>query len=1809
MKIYNKNGVEILDVNVSDESYRYRTIMGDNSITLMFTMFEYIEIEIDSYIDYQGERYTLRKPQIPVMNDTENFDYTALFESAGSLLSKYKFRDYSNRLKFSMTGKPLDFIQAVIHNLNLRDSGWIVGTCIDAVEKTLSFNHTYIKDVLRQVAEAFKTEFEIIGKQINLKKLEYNKSNPLSLSYGRGNGFKSGVKRDNVGNSKAFEILFVQGGEKNINTSEYGSPELLLPKSQALKYDGSKFEGEEGYISQNAREYISDNLGLSIQRNKTLSTKVEDSVDLSNIYPSRIGSVSTVVVVNADKNYYDITDSSIPDALDYDDCLIAGETMTIIFQSGMLAGREFDCNYNHSARKFEIVPAELDGIAMPGGVYVPTVGDKYAIFGIQLPEAYFCDNVTKTGASWELFKEAVKYFYDNEDEKFSFTGVLDPIWASYDWVNIGGKIILGGFISFTAEFQQTPALIRITGVKDFINFPHKPEIELSNVTSGGGYGSSIKDIPNTETVIQESKKEVVRFAKRGFRDAQETAKMIQDSLLNFTGSISPITVQTMQLLVGDESLQFEFVENSSSTASIPHAETYNPTTKQFSSAAGVLQHKSLGITTISSSHTASEYKWWAMSAFISAVLDEADKSYYLYAKCSKTANTGVFLLSETAIAIEQVAGYYHLLVGILNAERDSDRSYSPLYGYSELTPGRLTTKKIVSPSGNVYFDLDTGNGDGEIAGNIKFRSTGGTLKDIPTALTETQTAAAEDATSKVNAVQVGGNNLLSNSLGMYGFVAQNGVIVDINQPDPIGGNSATLLALHSGKWDFYRRVDGLTAGKQYTFSVWIKLGTASNFVVTPNNTIAWNTLNAQVQVSGGTGWQRLICVFTAYGTGAVNLHIGGNLESLVQGDGTVYVYGWRLVEGNEDIQSQIAETNDYLNAIQADLQAQIDGQVISWFQEYDPFTTNYPASLWTTDEEKNRHANDTFTNTLTGWSWRWAMVSGNWGWVWISDTATAKALALAATAQDTADSKRRVFTSTPAPPYEVGDLWAQGASGDFMKCDVERLTGSYNSADWSKGSKYTDDTTVNNLQIGGVNLFRNTRGVVFQITAVPGGDGHEQVVMPGIIATLEANVQYTFSVKTTGTWGIAASNSNTVQAYLLKDGAYTKFYGMDTNPRTFTPDTAGEYHLRLDVNDNRYTHSFWDFQIEKGNKQTDYKPSTYDTQIQIDNITSDNVLSAAEKGGQLSLWNDAVSVKAKLNTLATTYAITTENTAYNTAFQALANYLNGGTTWSSGTPAWLASLITNTTIVGTTYRQKWNDYYAAEEALRAAINTKANALISTAQTTANTANTTANTATANIADMFNSNKATPADKVELKRRLMEIEGEYERIYEQADAIAYYLDDSFYDLGADLVNQLTTITADMSVTSTIDGTLLSTRFANYYAKRDVLIGEINTAMNIKAVAAKAEADAQAYLKEAIAQTTEINGGLLLAAALCARDAEGSVRAYLNGLQSKPYAVGAGVTGWGTGAEAAKSWLDFLGNAKFGNLRIGINGDGTCCIEDTAGVTRLEFSSKPIPALATLLAASGQDTTVSNIAKTLTVSSTWDFPNTITVVNDGSELTVAATLYVDISTPPGGNASAKGDVYLLKDGVVYANINSLFVIGVGALENSDTLTFSEKLTSVPAGIYTLRLVSTKIGSSTISVTLSASTVRAYYAIDNRSLLLGSDGMSLIWNLNQYFHMKAGAVAYRGAWDVPAGLGGASINSSGSVVSGSFWGKINATDKVVKSGNNYTITHNIGGTNYSLILTPISTNVPYFSSKSANTIVVTCAGGFDFVLIRTK
>nr|DAI39166.1 MAG TPA: Putative tail protein [Caudoviricetes sp.] len=683
-----------IDVLPTDESYRYRSIMGEHTLTLYFALPSYTDIPTGAWCEFTNERYTLNQPAKIVKHNTRHFEYTLTMDSEGVNLKNYKFRNPNDKtLKFPFTASPRYHIQILVDCLNMIDSGWQVGNCIEASEKLVSYNHNNCLEALEMIAKAFETEYEIIGKTIHLHKVEYFKDNPLPLQYGKGKGFKTGVSRTTE--QSRITRLYVQGGERNIDRSKYGNKELLLPKSQEYVYEGVTF--------------LSDDKGLSIaiknaQNNGFVN---EQSLDLSHIYPKRKGTITEVFEVDHDKHFYDFTDTSIPQALDFNAMQIKGEKMLIYFESGMLSGREFEVQkYDHNQKRFQLVPKEEDGVTMPNDIFKPAIGNEYSFYNMQMPNAYICDDNTKTGASWEMMKEACKYFYENRTDMFTFTGDLDGIWAKKNWVNVGGRLKMGAYINFLdTEFQRTPVAIRIVGLKEYVNNPYSPQIELSNKVQGHSFVSEMRKLQNQEVYFGELNKRTQSLTKRSWRDAQETIKQIEAAFPEYTKSIVPATVQTMMALIGNKATQFDFVVSKTNPVKTPHTLYFDKNTKQINAGSGWLKHFTLGTTDINPNRDANSYKYWNIPAFVSGRLDDKAKTYYLYIKASKTAETGEFILSENKIDIEQEVGFYHFLYATVNSEYEGERGIAKLNGFTEITGGQIKTDKITSGNGEQYIHL------------------------------------------------------------------------------------------------------------------------------------------------------------------------------------------------------------------------------------------------------------------------------------------------------------------------------------------------------------------------------------------------------------------------------------------------------------------------------------------------------------------------------------------------------------------------------------------------------------------------------------------------------------------------------------------------------------------------------------------------------------------------------------------------------------------------------------------------------------------------------------------------------------------------------------------------------------------------------------------------------------------------------------------------------------------------------------------------------------------------------------------------
>lgn len=700
--IYNAKGTKIIDVTDLEGSYCDRSIMGGSTLQVVVRSEKAISFPLGSYVDYLGHRYTLMYPESIKKQHSKSLEYTLLLHGEEELLAQCIVKDTSAvpyRVKFALTAKPIDFVRFVVASLNKHfGGGWQVGEVIDATEQTLAFNHEYCLGALSRVAETFNTEYSIEGKKVSLGKVSIMADNPLPMSYGSGNGFRPGTGRHNDGKKSAIGKLYVEGGTRNIDYSSYGSQTLLLPKSATLEYNG--------------RTYRTDADGMYITCNEAVGT-AEGSFDGSSVYPSRIGTVSEVIEA---KYGYDFTDTSIPENLDYNDYRIKGEKAVVVFQTGALTGREFALEqtkdkltgYIHSERKFRLVSEEQDGFRMPGGNFVPKPGDKYAVFNITLPTEYLSD------ASRKLLDEAVRYFDSVINPPYLFSGEVDPIWAKKEWLRVGGYMQPGAHILFSdPQYHPEGSVIRVTGVRTPLDHPYAPQLTLSSAPSTGQSVSNALSKLEAEPVLAEQKyRRTVRQLSQSWQQVNQAKAMIEEAYKDMGSSISAPTITAMQMILGDEYGQFRFYESGTSVIAIPYPLTFDPDTMQLSIRQCELQHYVYGSdgTRPSADLVGGRIPLarWSIAPWTSPALD-AGNAYYIYA-VTKGSTCNIELAEKPRHTGETVIDgvySYTFPVGILTStdKHTQSRSFVPLHGYTEITPGQLVTDHIKSATGTVDIDL------------------------------------------------------------------------------------------------------------------------------------------------------------------------------------------------------------------------------------------------------------------------------------------------------------------------------------------------------------------------------------------------------------------------------------------------------------------------------------------------------------------------------------------------------------------------------------------------------------------------------------------------------------------------------------------------------------------------------------------------------------------------------------------------------------------------------------------------------------------------------------------------------------------------------------------------------------------------------------------------------------------------------------------------------------------------------------------------------------------------------------------------
>ena len=674
------------------------------------------------------------------------------------------------------------------------------GSCLGALSqiyevwKNVGWVHTY--DSVR--------DKEIIT--IGRTSLRDSENTSDSYAYGIGNGLTS-IKKAAANEDEFATRLYVYGSERNIQTRYYNGlnihdkdsvniVNLMLPPEKWGKTNGLP-DARKAYLQ--ADDALIEKYGL-IPR-----TVYFDGNENEEIYPSITGLTSLDVrdaMIEAGEG-----DSSMLPEAGYEfpidkfsfvmftddkgdaqhikanpnweatvlgvgfDIFEQGKLTengyaTISMKSGACAGREFKVKANRVIKDGQSLTIERTwdeslGMGFPNSFYPVKEGDQFVLLDIPMPDYYIAL------AQKRLLEAGEKLLSD-------YTRVSPLYEPSVDSFKVkkGTKILQEGM--YMQVYDQD--IIDTEDNRDYIlidslSIDEKGDLPTYKVTlreqkrSGRTFGTLEGMIEDAKKSTDDEIKRQRIYTDRRFRSAQETISMLQEAFDGYTEGINPVTIETMSLLVGNEALQFKFTATRDSLSAVPCPLSYNNDTKQLSSVPASLIHLTLGIDAITTqSMPAGSYMSWDLPEWYSAQLDDPSKQYYVYAKVSVTAGgEATYLLSETAIGMSEVEGYYHLLIGIINSEYVGARDFVTVYGFTEVLPGQITTDIIRDADSNLIIDLlnatITAKNGAKIIGDVEFGTNSTGLSN----LSEWQSLESEVGSLGVSVQKASRQNLLANS--------------------------------------------------------------------------------------------------------------------------------------------------------------------------------------------------------------------------------------------------------------------------------------------------------------------------------------------------------------------------------------------------------------------------------------------------------------------------------------------------------------------------------------------------------------------------------------------------------------------------------------------------------------------------------------------------------------------------------------------------------------------------------------------------------------------------------------------------------------------------------------------------------------------------------------------------------------------------------------------------------------------------------------------------------------------------------------
>jgi hypothetical protein len=657
------------------------SLLGEDIVVISVQSAEPIEFRLGDRIDVFGKTYTLN--QLPAVKKTGEriFDYNLNFEGVQYELLDAQFLLPDSTVGDSFTGNLLSFLEILVSNANRVFSGkWIVGECPNETEyKTLTFSAENCLAVLQNICEEYSQEFEIEqdDKGSNgIRTLHIRTAGaafPYTFRYGRTGGLYE-LTRQNINSKNIATRLFAYGGNRNIPNSYLtarNSNKLCLPAKNK----------NTSYI-QNA--VAVDAFGIK-----------ENTKTFDEIFPNRYGEVTA----RGDK-YYAFVDDTMNFDLNEKDTegntkwLISGVNATVHFNTGNLAGYEFDVHkYDHATKTIELVSfKDENGLEFPdqtSAAFQFAAGDKYFFIDINLPDAYI------TEAEQKLQTEAAEYYNQNSQPQVQYGLQIDENFIKQfaGELTVVNLFAVGDYIHVQDSDISVDKSIRITAYTRDLLRTYKYSITLGESVTKSIITRLIAEQKGIDKIIEINNLANPAKARRRWRDGQELLSMVFDVEGDYyTEKIKPLSIDTSLLSVGAKSTQFGL----SGTVFQPN---YGGNKNEIKVTGGTLVHY-----TIDENAT----KTWTLASN-TTTLDTDSKAYYIYAKCQRSGNAGNIIFSTAQINVESDTDYYHFWIGIVNSvdETMNVRSIALSYGFSMVNGRFIKTGRIESSGGTgSFFDLD-----------------------------------------------------------------------------------------------------------------------------------------------------------------------------------------------------------------------------------------------------------------------------------------------------------------------------------------------------------------------------------------------------------------------------------------------------------------------------------------------------------------------------------------------------------------------------------------------------------------------------------------------------------------------------------------------------------------------------------------------------------------------------------------------------------------------------------------------------------------------------------------------------------------------------------------------------------------------------------------------------------------------------------------------------------------------------------------------------------------------------------------------